>query len=225
MKFAEGKFQAELNEIEKLLKKIDFYEERNYYPNTDFDAAVYRSKNHLDNWKSLISENIYDFILADNSILHFKLNQAESKISFSFYECPFICQTYNEYLEENDVEEEYQEKMFLDYYEIYLHQCPLKEHPIIIRYDFDDASYFEGLHPVSHIHIGNKNQVRIGIPKIFSPKAFVNFIIRQHYPAHWKGMIAKDDDWIKSYLKEKSTLESIETKFWNNLDYAEFHLY
>jgi len=94
----------------------------------------------------------------------------------------------------------------------------------MIRYDFDFKSYYEGLHPVSHIHIGNKNQIRLGIPLILSPKVFLNFVLRQNYPAYWKGMIANSDIWKKTYINEKSNLEGVDLKFWNTMDYSEFYL-
>lgn len=224
MVISRGKFEAELNDIEKLLRKIEFFEERNYYPNLDLDPSVYRSKTFIENWKSLISENIYCFILSDNSLLNFKLDEISKKLSFTFYECPFNCLTYKEYLVENDLVEDYEDKILLDYYEIYLHQCELRENPIMIRYDLDNKSYFSGLHPVSHIHIGHKNQIRLGFHKILNPKSFVSFILRQHYPAIWKAIIITENDWKNYFTKEKSVLQSIEKENWQLLDSSEFYL-
>ncbi len=222
MKIHIGKFEAELNYIEKTLKKLDFFEERNYYPNEDFDPATYRSKSYFNIWNSLIAENIYNFIFSDSSILHFKINAEKTKLNFTFYECPYISQTYKEYIEANELDDEIDDKVFLDYYENYLNQCPLKEDPLMIRYDYDPLSYFEGLHPISHIHIGLKNHIRIGIPKVIGPKVFFNFVIRQNYPAFWKRMI-KDEEWKKIYLNEKKSLIIIEKQYWQELDYNEFH--
>ncbi len=224
MGFSKGKFETELNEIEKLLRKIDFFEERNYYPNNDLDAAIYRSKKYIENWKSLISDNIYNFILTDNSIFKFYLSPSESKISFTFYECPYICLSYKDYLTSNDLEEDFENKMFLDYYEVYVHQCEIKENPVMVRYDLDYNSYLEGLHPVSHIHIGHKNQIRIVLKKILSPKSFVSFIFRQNYPAHWKLISSSKNEWKNYFIKEKLTLLEIKDSHWNELDHSEFHL-
>lgn len=233
MPFPRGKFEAELNDIEKLLRKLDFFEERNYYPSEDFDPATYRAKNYIENWRSLISDNIYNFILSDNSIIKFKLNANLSQISYVFFECPYACLTYNDYLEEfnlndlsSDLEDEsyYNDKLFEDYYNEYLLQCPLKENPMMIRYDYDSNSYFEGVHPVSHIHIGHKNDIRIGLKKILSPKSFVSFILRQHYPAFWRIIISGSNSWISYFITEKATLSDIHTKYWNMLDTSEFHL-
>jgi hypothetical protein len=224
MALSRGKFEAEINEIEKLLRKIGFFEERNYYPNIDLDPSIYRSKSFIENWKSLISDNIYSFILSDNSTLNFKLDEASSKISFTFFECPYKCLTYKEYLIENDLEDDYEDKILLDYYEVYLHQCELKENPITIRYDLDYNSYFSGLHPVSHIHIGHKNQVRLGFQKILNPKSFVSFILRQTYPGIWKSIITSENEWKSYFIKEKDVLKDIGEENWQQLDFSEFYL-
>lgn len=224
MGLSKGRFEAEINDIEKLFKRIEFFEERNYYPSLDIDASVYRGKNYVENWKSLISDNIYNFILGDNSIFNFKYIEGSKKVSFTFFECPFKCLTYREYLLENDLEGDYEDKILLDYYEVYLHQCQLKENPIMIRYDLDFDSYFSGLHPVSHLHIGHKNQVRLGFKKILYPKAFVSFVLRQNYPALWKSIISTENEWKTHFINEKNSLNDIDNQYWQVLDNSEFHL-
>jgi hypothetical protein len=52
----------------------------------------------------------------------------------------------------------------------------------------------------------------------------LNFVLRQNYPAYWKGMIANSDIWKKTYINEKSNLEGVDLKFWNTMDYSEFYL-
>ncbi|UJH92077.1 DUF2290 domain-containing protein [Antarcticibacterium sp. 1MA-6-2] len=224
MSFAKGKFEAELNDIEKLLRNIDFFEERNFYPSNDFDPSVYRKKNYLENWKSLISDNIYSFMLTDNSILNFKLDIDNRKISYTYYECPFKSLSYKEYLIDNDIDFEEDSKIFIDYYEVYLHQCEQKENPLMIRYDYDENSYFEGVHPASHLHVGHKNQVRLGLNKILTPKSFTSIILRQNYPAYWKTLIISKNTWREAFLKEKSALLDISSSHWKKLDKSEFHL-
>lgn len=225
MVILKGKFESEINEIEKLLQKLDLLEERNFYPNNDSDLSLYRNKNILDNWKSLIADNKYIFMLSDSSLLNFKFDENYKKISFTFFECPYNCPTYKEYLIENNLEEGFEDKIMYDYYESYILQCSQKEHPTIIRYDFDIDSYFEGLHPVSHMHIGFNNQIRLGVKKILYPKSFISFILRQNYPTHWKSIIvSRKNKWKTYFLKEKSTLRDVENVNWQVLDYTEFYL-
>lgn len=222
MALSKGQFETEINTIEKLLTTINFLEERNFFPNEDFDPSEYRTKNYIDNWMSLIADRIYSFILIDNSILYYKYSGSELK--FVFFECPYNCLTYKEFLIENDLVEEFEDRTFSDYYEEYIYQCTLKENPTMIRYELDVNAYFSGLHPVSHMHIGHKNNVRLGINKILNPKSFTSFILRQHYPALWKSLIIRDNDWIRYFKKEKDILVNVDKNNWNILDYSEFHL-
>lgn len=223
MNAKKGKFKTELNEIEKVLKKIHLFEERNYYPSKDFDPAEYRNKTYKENWSTLISCNIYDFILSDNSILHFKIFNESAKVSYNFFECPYRCSTYEEFLRESEIHEEEEGRTFHDYYETYLNSCQLKESFTMIRYDYDVNSYLNGVHPASHIHIGFNNQVRIGIDKILSPLNFFSFILRQNYPSYWKLLI-ETDDWVNRYKSFKKSCNIIEDTYWKKLDKLEFYL-
>ncbi len=163
-------------------------------------------------------------MLSDNSIINFRLDETRNIVCFTYYECPFNCLTYKEYLIENDLDGYYDDKILLDYYEIYLDQCETKENPTMIRYDLDYNSYFSGLHPVSHLHIGHKNHIRFGLRKILHPKAFISFILRQNYPSVWKSLISSENEWIKYFIKEKQTLNDVAEANWQIIDNSEFHL-
>jgi len=219
----EGKFATELVEIEKLLKSVSILEERNKYPSKDFDPATYRKLDYIQNWKLQIASTIYDFLLADNSIFSFKVNFRDDKLSFSFFECPYICQSYAEFLDEHNLSEELEDRAFYDYYEVYLEQCQIKDNPTMIRYDLDADSYFEGLHPVSHMHIGFRNEVRIGINARLTPLTFVHFVLRQSYPVIWKTLL-QDANWHKVYANSKQSLTIVPVKNWKIFDKAELHL-
>lgn len=227
MSFAIGKFKSELNFIEEFLKSNALLDERNYLPNDELDVSLYRKYSYKENWENLIKDNIYNFYLTDNSIFVFKLNSSKKKISFSYYECPYNCMTYKEFLHDNGVKNEY-DKSFKSLYEEYLlNECDLKEDPVTFRYDLDFDSYFSGLHPVSHLHIGFKNNIRIGIDKIFNASSFFSFVFRQHYPTYWKLLIENIDsksEYLKRYLNEKEKLIAVEKKYWGDFDDSEMYI-
>lgn len=224
MKFKVGKFRADINEVHRLLTKLNILEERNYYPELDFNASEYRSKTYIENWKSLLSSNIYDLLLVDNSSFHFKVPN-KNKISYSYFECPYKCLSYLEFLQENELIEnnDDDERTFYDYYEHYLTDCSAKESFTMIRYDYDDTSYCEGIHPISHIHIGFKNQIRIGLDKVLSPLNFTAFVLRQHYPGYWKKLMEKKE-WISIYPSLKNADKEVHKSFWNKGDKHEHFL-
>lgn len=225
MSFAIGKFNTELNQIESFLKFSSLLDERNYLPNDNLDVSVYRKYTYKENWENLIKDNIYNFYLTDNSIFVFKLNSAEKKISFSYYDCPYECMTYKEFLHENGVKNLH-DKTFRPLYEDYLNnECGLKEHPVTFRYDLDFDSYLSGLHPVSHLHVGFKNNTRIGVDKIFNVITFVSLVFRQHYPAYWKLLIEEQNEFFKRYAVDKNKLDVVDKKYWNKpLDDSEMYL-
>lgn len=216
MSFAIGKFKAELNFFEDFLKSVSLFDERNYLPNDNLDVSVYRKYSYKENWENLIKDNIYDFYLTDNSIFVFKIDSKNEKISFSFYECPYECMTYKEFLIDNGINNEY-DKSFWSLYEEYLNDSNLKENPVTFRYDLDFDSYCSGLHPVSHLHIGFKNNIRIGINKILNITSFANFVFRHHYPVYWKSLI-EDSNFTKKYSSEKKKLSQVGKKYWTELD-------
>lgn len=158
----------------------------------------------------------------ESTTINFKYSA--SVLSYTFFECPFKCLTYKDFVTFYELEDEEEDRILYDYYEEYLHQCDVKEHPAMIRYDLDFKSYLHGIHPVSHMHIGSKTQVRLGLDRILSPKSFTSFILRQNYPALWKSLIQQDDDWVKFFIKEKSILPKVEKKYWDFLDNSELHL-
>lgn len=227
MSFAIGKFKSELNFIEEFLRSTDLLYERNHLPNDELDVSVYRKYSYKENWENLIKDNIYNFYLTDNSIFVFKLDSSKKKISFSFYECPYDCSTYKEFLNENGIKNEH-DKSFYELYEDYLNnECELKENPVTFRYDLDFDSYLSGLHPVSHLHVGFKNNIRIGIDKMLNVLSFVSFVFRQHYPTQWKLLIdnrVPQNVYLNRYLKEKSNLTVIDNRYWNDLDKSEMYL-
>lgn len=220
-----GKFSTELNEIEATLKDLELLDDRNFSPAEILDVAEFRHANLIDNWKLLIRYNIYDIMLKDNSIFSFKINSLAKTLSYSFIECPFICLSYKEFLSEQGIEEDFS-KTFVEEYNLYVEQCEIKDSILYIRYDVDFDSYINGLHPASHLHIGHGNEIRIAINKILTPKAFLNFILRQHFTAYWKELLKADPqhDWLKYHTKHKTELPIIEEKFFNNYDLNELYL-
>ncbi|MGJ1439106.1 DUF2290 domain-containing protein [Sphingobacterium siyangense] len=215
-----GKFNTQLKAIQDILIEIKLHNERNYLKG-NFTPSDFRNKSYIENWQTYISQNYYDFLLEDSSIFLFK-NEAQTG-SYIYFECPYECQTYEDFGEQNSFgkHEDYKDL----YYE-YLMECNVKEAPLMIRYDYDHLSYKEGFHPASHFHIGFNNNTRIGIPHIINPLTFVLFIIRQHYNTKWLSFIDSDhyQNKLKStYLKHKSTNEAISEDNWKQLDISELH--
>lgn len=189
---------------ENTVKKLNF-SKANY--STDF-LELSQGDDYRKTYYAARKNHDFDLLLWDQSIFQFTYEvnaQNEiNKLRYAYLEPPNYIIPYDDFLKELNLD--YQEcgDIFYEEYEQYKSEAKLKQSVTPVRYDYD-AEMYRGLrHPISHLHIGHNNNVRIPMSFIFSPKAFVAFIIRQVYYDKWKCLL---DD--KSYLKAYSSLKSV----------------
>jgi len=221
MKNGIGKFYSQLNYLSDLLKKIGLLEECNLYPeNILLSLSEIRRLTYNQLWKSYFSNNNYHFNLKDSSLFLFNFDNS----SFIFISNPKDSISFGDFLVEQGFDE-YETDKYILYpnYEQYLSECDLKEFPLLIRYDYDDDSYNQGMHPVSHLHIGFGNNTRIGLINEMNVEAFVYFVIRQLYPSYWQ-LILTDKKLLKRIKTNKNNLIEIEDAFYNDKDKLELYL-
>lgn len=220
MKTNVGRFYAQLNDLSKLLRSINLLEEYNTYPQQiDLTLSEVRKCNYHDLWKIYLTNNYYHFRLIDDSLIHFNHNN----FSFSFIDNPIDCISFNDFIIEHDLANEEDQYILYPDYEQYLSECSSKEFPLPIRYDYDENSYNEGLHPVSHLHIGDGNNARIGLIHKLDPESFVYLIIRQVYPEYWKEILNKSRC-LKKIETNKNNLVVINNNHYNSRDQLEMYL-
>ncbi|GEL12064.1 Uncharacterized conserved protein [Flavobacterium glycines] len=222
---SQGKFSTELNEIQNFLNELDLLDERNYSPADIENVSLFRHTNFKENWKLIMENNIYDFLLKDNSLLIFKFNSQNNTASYTYIDCPYKCLSYNDFIAQEGFEDDFS-KTFVEEYYLYVSECKLKENAVYIRYDVDSKGYTNGLHPLSHMHIGFNNDIRIGIDKFLTPKSFILFLLRQHYVGYWKNILKSDpkNTILTYYENHKSHLPSVPRKFFSNYDLHELYL-
>jgi len=217
-----AKINTQINLIEKILKKLEMLEERIENPNLSHDIAVLRNLSYLELWQYCVKNLYYHFQLKDSSLLifHYKNND---DFSYSFISCPFKCLTYKEWLAGQEFDYHEIGDSFHEEYSQYLEHCNLIESPVVFRYDYQPSSYNEGLHPASHLHIGFKNNSRLGFNKLLEPLAFIFFVFRQHYTNNY-DYILKNNLFIDILENYKDKLEDIEKEHYNNKDNWEYYL-
>lgn len=185
----QGLFEAQLNEIHRLLKIINLLEERNYPHFPANPRAIFKSLSYPQIWELIYKEQYYNFRLVDDSLLQFKL-ETENVLCFhySYYDCPYEPKmSIEEFEQKHPLNEKYQiEELQLDYENYIVPKA--KETFIPIRYDYDPQLYNPCIHPASHIHIGHNNSIRVSAKKILRPLSFILLIIRQIYPEYWGGI-------------------------------------
>lgn len=189
-----------LSEVKELLVQAGLYKQENTSRprsisnsklSSNFLSVMY-SNNYDTVYKTAMRNSDYDFTLIDDSFLQFSVVSHKDgleygKIRYAYFPNPRIHQTYNEFL--LDIETTYEEAgdIFSEEYEQYIAEAKLKDAVTPIRYDYDyDAYKKDPLHPISHLHIGVEEDVRLPISRILTPQAFILIVIRNMYLDYWK---------------------------------------
>lgn len=220
----EAVLKASINDCKKLLNKLEILAEYNttrpqiltINKFSEEFIKISQKKDYLVIYNTAIKNRDYDFLLEDDSFIQISCSLDGSNnletIRYAYYENPRKVKSYEEFLREHFsedfLEEEFLggEPLFLRDYEQYKMEALLKETVTPIRYDYDLENFVPIVHPVSHIHIGHNNDVRIPINKILTPLKFIIFILRNVYRKRWLDIVDKDKD-LKAYiltLKNKS---------------------
>lgn len=214
-----GRVRSELDKIGRILKHLDLLEERIFHPNRPSGIIhKLRTLKYIELWKYYINEHLYDYMLRDNSLICFNVDDD----SYSYLPSPYIAMSYHDFVQE----------MGFDIYEVgdelrpdfesYLDFSELYEFPLLVRYDYDPHSYLAGCHPASHLHVGFNNSSRIGIEKLLSPVTFLVFILRQIYPDEWMRLLQNPME--LSLSEHYLSLIDINQSFYTLNDKNEFYL-
>ena len=204
----ENKIRCSKFNLINLLKQIDLFGEMNYsIPENSFDnnkfskefLSVTQKGTNKEIYDCAMENKDYDFRLKDNSIMQFTIEKDTRrnimKLRYAYYKCPYLIFGNNE-AESTDV--------FMENY-------------VSIRYDYDLNEYKETIHPISHFHIGNDNNLRIPINKVVEPLEFGIFIIRNIYVKEWNKLV-NDMNLKDICLKSKEKLEEIGEEFFTNTE-------
>lgn len=180
-----------------------------------------REKTYLEQWRTALVNKWYHIVLEDHSLLMF--SETNRSASFSFIQCPLEVPTFRSYL--NNFQLNYTEKnrrKMQEEYEMVMETASLKDHVTPVRFDYDENSYRKGIHPVSHIHIGLNNQIRIGLNRRMTAISFVLFIMRQLYPECWERILnSQEAKFLPTAIRNGCA--QIQATHWQNDDRLEFH--
>lgn len=216
-----GKEGAQLNKLEEYLKQLKLLDSRNNYPNGGFNLSAVRGLDYVDVWKTHVKHQWYDLRLDDNSLFFF--NKEGDDANFSYLGCPYLCEPYSEYRTKSEFAG-FEESFIQELYEDELTSSDVNPKPYYFRYDYEERSYREGEHPVSHLHCGLMENVRIGLSKTMDVMSFSAFILRQVYVHHW-SMVLYDEPLYHDLHICKSNLTDIKPIYYNKFDqYQDFYL-
>lgn len=190
----DGKLHAQINEAEKLLRKLGLLLDSNPWVSYSKDLpATVRDMSYVDEYRTYVNQRLFDFYLVDHGLVQFKWHDQDD-ISYCYYQSPFDVPTYEEYVADQlqdwdlDIKAEVGD-IFLDDYEKLIDTARLRKGVTPIRYDYTPDQYQEGIHPAAHIHIGSGNDIRLHTRRVMLPMSFVLFILRQMYPDAWRQLL------------------------------------
>jgi hypothetical protein len=169
--------------------------------------------------------NDYDILLKDQSFFQFSFDEKNNEINrirYAYFDSPTNTKSYEEFLDEIEIDISECGDYFYDYYEQYLSEAKLKTSVNPIRYDYDEGLYKEVFHPVSHLHVGHQNEIRIPCESILSPKGFVAFVIRHVYREDWIKTM-NDESFLKVYETIKSS-PNVNSSYFGNSEKKDFFI-
>jgi hypothetical protein len=192
-----GTFGAQLNAIEKLLKKLHLFDARNEWVKYSSDIpGLVRDLTYVDEYRHYLNSQIYDFGLVDRSLLQFK-HHSDDDVSYCYYQVPVDAPTYQDFLaSEVGIDPSLVESVgesFYEEYELAVDTARLRKSITPIRYDYTPKLYEHGVHPAAHIHIGSGNDIRLSARRLMEPMSFVLFVVRQMYPESWRLFLEMKD--------------------------------
>jgi hypothetical protein len=109
-------------------------------------------------------------------------------------------------------------------YEQYVNSLVTKNSVTPIRYDYKAADYRPGIHPASHVHFGQSNEIRVGTYRVMKPLSFVLFLLRQRYPREWEQFRLSGD--MATHARNvRHDLDIVHATYWDVHDEYELILH
>ena len=163
----------------------------------------------------------YDFILKDDAVFQFSCSENTSlengKIRYAYYPNPYDCRSYEMFLIENGESVEDCGDFYKEEYIQYRSECKIKNNITPIRYDYDFSLYRPMSHPISHIHIGFEQNIRIPVSKMLTPIKFVSFVLKNIYFDKWYSGYA-DENVCKFFSSAKNQCEKIDDTLFSDIE-------
>ena len=226
-----GLMKSSYNDAKKILKKYNIkFEENIIKVQKDFKNSYSEEfqktslvGNSIEIYEHALEFQDYNlFLPEDGSIFQFSIDGGS--IRFAYFERPYNSMTYQEFLKFSNISyEEYGDEFYEDYNQ-YLIESPQKEHITNFRYDYSENEYHEVIHPVSHLHIGQNNNVRIPLSKVLLPSSFVMFIIKQVYWEKFKEYSQNNISFIDDYISEINRVKDIPKEYLTSRELKELIL-
>ncbi|QZY88558.1 DUF2290 domain-containing protein [Exiguobacterium acetylicum] len=234
MSISLGKLKTEFLFAKKTLQLMDIEYEENLQKsknllNSDFSQDFKHAslkKDYYNTYKIARDNQDYTLLLKDFSFFQFGYTLSKDsrieELRYAYYETPSMVEKYEVFLENMGFTLEEVGNEFFEEYQQFVSEAQLKNHVTSIRYDFSIEQGQELVHPTSHLHIGQENDVRIPMSFIMTPQTFVAFVIRHCYWIQWKEKI-KDPEIRDFYLKIHDNNHVLTSHFFTMMEKKDIH--
>lgn len=227
MTISKGRIFEDYRKAKKLLKQleIDAYEnieKANSLKKSDLSQEFIKASYKSD-YKEIykIARDARDFNLlinSDGAIFQFGYKENEDHeicdLRYAYYESPSEHISYNDFLDSIGFNIEECGYELNEEYTQFISELELKKSVTPIRYDYSLDQYKELIHPVSHLHIGQLNEIRLPTSFIMTPLNFVAFVVRHIYWHQWRHFMT-DDALKESYLSSNGSRMSIDLEIFS----------
>lgn len=221
-----GKLRGGIDKVEEIARAVGLFRERIVNPNYDGALRIAKtSGSYADVWNAYYSKQMFDVLLDDFAILQFSLHgDARDEIRYAYVECPRRIMRFSDFQSMMLAQRAGIDPEEIEYeYELHIESSSYKDGFAPIRYDYSVRDYREGLHPVSHLHIGHENNIRVSASKILEPLSFLFLVLRQCYPKTWIKAIDRPE-WAKLSECVRKGLVAVDRKYRNAKDEYEAFL-
>jgi len=215
-------FRISVKEVEKVLKVFSLLKMKGIKSvNENGVSQRFKDVSTKEDYKIVYEEGLknydFDFLLDDQSYFQFEFcNELGNRnLRYAYYQNPNNYVKYADYVKDQLVMLDFDcdpidvGSMFEEEYSQFLNEQEANLNYFTSRYDFDFRGYKPLIHPVSHLHIGHLNNIRIPLDKEISPLRFTLFIIRHVYRENWIKMIESDINYVKDLFLSCKNGESL----------------
>lgn len=221
-----GKMSASYRATKEILSRFNIEFEENYdkffknFAENTYSAEFKKQSligSSIDIYNTAIDNKDFNLYLPEDGAF-FQFSYGAKNLRYAYFERPHDAMTYRQFLLDLGFSyDEVGDELYEDFNQ-YLVENPQKEHITNVRYDYSEGEYREVVHPVSHLHIGQQNNIRIPLSKILLPENFVMFVIKQVYWEKFKVESEKNDDMITYYLNKIALKEDLNSEYFTSND-------
>ncbi|WP_094607176.1 hypothetical protein SPSIL_058190 [Sporomusa silvacetica DSM 10669] len=218
-----------MNEVKKMLQSIELLKKENttrprsltYSKFSEEFIKMSQDGEYEKIYQSAMKNADYDFVLKDDSFFQLSCDTISGSddtiyIRYAYYPNPRYYCSYEQFLKTHGLSYEECDDSFLIYYEQEIAEARLKSAVTPIRYEYDLHKYVPEIHPISHLHIGHEEDMRIALSKIMIPQKFVSFVIRAFYYKKWKNAMQANDLYKEICRNAKHKCSLVPKDFFHN---------